>query len=174
MVSSSIFYSSNFVFIISMISFVTTDYVAFFNLSDLDDFNVITKQKIEILEASAEYILPVERSCWECLLPSSPSKDLVKVLTNCCLTILLTGVWKQEGSKLSCRGERCLSLGPYSLSTPSYQPIQRSYTQQHSRHSHPPTLHLPHSTLIFYSSSFILTHPPDFPCSSFLHGQNMK
>lgn len=104
-------------------------------------------------------------------LPPSLYWDLVKVLTNCCLTILLTGVWKQEGSKLSCRRERRLSLGPYSLSTPSYQPIQSSSTEQHSRHSHPPT----HSTLIFYTPSFILTLPlPVFPHSSFLHVHYLK
>lgn len=110
-----------------------------------------------------------------CLHPSSQYHDSVKVLTNCCLTILLTGVRKQEGSKLSCRGERCLSPGLYSLSTPSYQPIQSGYQEQRFRHSHPPTPHLPHSTLIFYSSSFIFTLPlPAFPHSSLLCEHSIK
>ena len=97
--------------------------------------------------------------------------DSVKVLTNCCLTILLTGVRKQGGSKFSCRGERCLSQGPYSLSTPSYRPIESS-TQDTP---HPPTPHRPHSSLISYSSSFYFntSTPPAFPYSSFLHVQNI-
>lgn len=63
------------------------------------------------------------------ILSSSLHQALVKVLTQLLLNNIADWCVETGGIKVIMSTERCLSLGPYSLSTPSYHPIQSSFPE---------------------------------------------